>query len=463
MTRRLFPFLTIASIALAPVLGAQDIAALSPPALAGKARIVGVVVDSLNGGYLRGADIVIDAGRLEATTDSAGRFSIDGLSPGSYQVGVFHTLFDALGMTLVTRPFHVGADSTSVVIIGVPSPTTLVRRSCGNHTGPYGESAVIGRVVDPETLKPVERADVSVAWIEVEISKESGVHRNPHVLRDTTDASGAFAICGLPDSLQATLQAQRGSSSTAEIPITLGERPVEFLARTLFLPQAASAKTGSARVSGTVALENAHGNGGTKVELAGTGISTTTNDKGEFSLKNLPSGSRLLVVRHVGFVLQTVPVELSSREEQRVALTLPKFVEPMDPVLVVARRTAQLDKVGFTQRRKSGLGFYLGPERLSRMRTNNLTDILRQVPGLRVFGPNGEVIRSARGSDNCLQYYLDDMPYKEWLRGDVNRFVMSSEIVAVEVYPENLTPAEYVRAGTACTTILVWTRHRIRS
>ena len=47
------------------------------------------------------------------------------------------------------------------------------------------------------------------------------------------------------------------------------------------------------------------------------------------------------------------------------------------------------------------------------MHPNFLTDILRQVPGLRVsYGPEGEVISSSRGFGiECVQYWVDDMPW----------------------------------------------------
>jgi hypothetical protein len=47
--------------------------------------------------------------------------------------------------------------------------------------------------------------------------------------------------------------------------------------------------------------------------------------------------------------------------------------------------------------------------------------------------------------------------------GDVNNFISGGEIVAAEVYQSGLAPAQYVRPGSGnCTTIVLWTRFRIR-
>jgi hypothetical protein len=454
-----------------PVAGQQKTP--TPPVQAnssGKGEIVGIVIDSLNGRYLSGADVVIEGARATLVTDSLGKFRIDGLAPGNYQVGVFHPLLDTLGVSLATQPFHVGADSSTSVLLAVPSAATIIRGACPVRPRPQGTSAVIGRVVDPETLQPVAGAEVSIAWTQIEASKETGVRRSPRLLRDSTPASGAFRLCGLPNSMQGTLQARRGGSVTAEIPIRIGDAETELFARTLLLSRADSGtKVGNATVSGRVVLEGSATNAGSRVELVGTDVIAMTNEKGEFTLRNLPSGSHVLLARHLGFGAETVPVDLSAREPKQVTIKLPKFVAMIDPVVVTARRVASLEKVGFTSRKKSGAGYYLDPEQIQRLRPNFLTDILRTVPSLRIsYTPQGEVVSSSRGVSSltgggCVQYYVDDMPWQSAMPGDINNFVNGSEVVGLEVYQGPGTPAQYTRGGQGdCTTIVVWTKFKIR-
>lgn len=469
MIKRLTSCFAAALMAFATPLSAQTATVSTPPSASktGKGQIVGVVLDSLNGGYLSGADVVIKGGSTAAATDSLGKFKIDSLPPGTYQVGVFHNRLDTLDITLLTQPFHVGPDSTALVVLAVPSAATLIRRSCSVQSGPMGASAVIGHVNDPETLQPVARAEVSIAWTDIEISKEFGMRRTPRLVRDSTDVSGVYKLCGLPSSLQATLQARRGSAVTAEIPISLGDRPIELLARTVLLSSADSAaKRGNAAVSGRVVLEGSPTNAGSRVELAGTDIVAVTNERGEFTMRGLPSGSRILLARHLGFGAEAVAVDLSSLAEKRVTIRLQKFVAMMDPVLVTARKSAALDKVGFNARKKSAFGYFIGPDRLANMRPLQVTDVLQLVPGIRVnYGPDGETVSSSRdvSGTGCVQYYVDDMPFMELTPGDVNRFVTGGELVAVEVYQGYNVPAQYMRAGGSCTTIVLWTRFKIRS
>jgi hypothetical protein len=457
----------------APSVRGQDSSAKAPPVIAhtGKAQILGIVVDSLHGRYLTGADVVVEGAKSAVQTDSLGKFKLDSLPPGTFQVGVFHPLLDTLDIVLLTAPFHVGPDSAGVVVLGVPSAPTIIHRACPRKTDASAGSAVIGHVNDPESLAPVPGAEVSVGWTELQVSKSFGIRRTPHVLRDTTDKMGSFRICGLPSGLSASMQARRGSAATAEIPIEIGDGPFQVFVRTLSLSavESSAARTGNASVSGVVQLEGSSNNAGTRVELTGTDIVAMTNEKGEFVMQNLPSGTGLLLARHLGFSAETTPVELSSHQPQRVTMKLSKYVAMMDPVLVTARRTRALDKVGFNQRQRSGFGRYIGPEQLERMHAIQLTDILRRVPGLRVISSaGGEVVESSRGpttlnGSECVQFWVDDAPWTSFTPGDVNLFVNGGEVVAVEVYQGAGVPPQYQRSLSDCTTIVIWTRFKIRN
>jgi hypothetical protein len=347
----------------------------------------------------------------------------------------------------------------------VPSPATIVHGRCPPQNTESGYSAIVGHVNDPETLAPVAGAEVSLAWTVIEISKSFGVRHTSHLIRDTTDRGGAYLFCGLPSGLDATLKARREGAATGEIPVSLGNRPIEVQARSLLLSKADSTtKSGNAVVSGVVVLEGNPPNAVSRVELEGTDVAVLTNDKGDFTMQDLPTGSRNILARHLGYAPQAVPVDLNPRERSRVTIKLPKFVAVMDPVLVMARRNVALDKVGFNQRKKGGFGYYMDPERISQMHANQVADLLRMVPGLRVnYGPHNEpMVSSTRGSP-CVRFVVDDVPFTELEPGDVNNFITGSEVVAVEVYQSGTAPPQYTGVGGACAVIVLWTKFRIGS
>ena len=434
----------------------------------GKGRISGIVVDSLNGRYLEGADVIIDGAEATLVTNSAGRFEFESISPGTYQVGVFHPLLDTLGISLATKPFRVGPDSMSTVVFAVPSAETIIHGTCRRQPNDLGNSAVIGHVTDPDTFEPVAGAEISVAWTELKVSTELGIRHTPHLVRDTSNAAGVFHLCGLPNSMHATLQARKGTVVTPDIPVTLGDVDPELVARTVLLPRPGATAAGSSTVSGKVVLEGNPAGTGTRVELVGTDLVAMTNDRGEFTMSKLPSGTRVLLARHLGYTATTVTVDLTPREPKSVTITLPKFIAMMDPVLVTARLSASLDKVGFAERKKSsGSGYFLGPDQLLRMRPVYLTDILRRLPSIRVTPTaRGDIVVSSRGvnsplSRSCIQYFLDEMPWQAAAPGDINNFVTGGEIVAVELYQPGQAPAQYSVGMGNCVTVLLWTRFRL--
>lgn len=445
---------------------AQTAPATAPRAVpAPRTQIAGIVIDSLNGRYLAGAEVLIEGSDRSVITDSLGRFVVDTLPPGIYQVGVFHPVLDTLDLSLATQPFRLGPDSATTIVLAVPSARTLATRACGPREAGR-ESAIVGRVIDPETFIPVQHAEVSLAWADVQVSKEQGVVQTPRIVRDTTDSLGAFKLCGLPSSLSASIEARHGGAATGEIPVALGDRPVELLARTVMLTATGEAATaGNARISGTVLLEGNESKSGTRVELEGTDIVAITNDKGEFSMTGVPSGSRVLVARHLGFAAQALPVDLSSRKESKVVIKLPQFRVMLDPVLIEARRTAALDKIGFNLRRKTGFGYFITPDQLEKVRPTEVTDILKKVPGMRVlYGAHGDFVFSARTVGSaCMKYFIDDIPYSELEPGDINSFVAAGEVMAVEVYQETMVPPQYAKGGTSCTTVLLWTKFKLRN
>jgi len=142
-------------------------------------RIIGVVADSVDGTPLQGAEVIASGVATSVRTDSLGRFTIDSLAPGTYQVGVFHPLLESLGITLATKPFVIGPDSAGVVMLAVPSVPSLVHRYCGSEQVPSTPSAVAGRVLDPDNDQPISGAKVSLAWTDVRVSKEACVVRAP--------------------------------------------------------------------------------------------------------------------------------------------------------------------------------------------------------------------------------------------------------------------------------------------
>jgi hypothetical protein len=151
-----------------------------------KASVSGVVRDASTGLPIKDAEVRGLSGSkraIEATTDSNGRFTLDGLDPGQARIRAFH--------------FFLGGDATTVVNLrpGLnPDPIEIQLRT-GGH--------ISGRVLDPDG-KPLARVSVRAlrrVWM-------MGKLMYLAVGSDDTRADGQYYIDGLPSGREYILQAR---------------------------------------------------------------------------------------------------------------------------------------------------------------------------------------------------------------------------------------------------------------
>ena len=221
-------------------------------------------------------------------------------------------------------------------------------------------------------------------------------------------------------------------------------------------------------VSGRVTFAGGQPAAASRVEIVGSSAAGITNERGEFSLTGAPSGTQMLLVRHLGWTPGQVPVDLSASTPQRVTVELQKYVPVMDPVVVTARAEKALESVGFTRRQRGAMGRFITAEEIARRNPIHLSDVLRTVPGLTVQmnGTQPEIV-SSRGNSptntGCVNYVVDNMHFQSIDGGDPNEFLNPREVAGIEVYQGSMVPAEFTgTGGSTCTTIVIWTKARIR-
>jgi hypothetical protein len=158
------------------------------------------------------------------------------------------------------------------------------------------------------------------------------------------------------------------------------------------------------------------------------------------------------------------PIDVKAESPGELTVQLIDFVPLLDTVVVTAMlRDLGLERVGFTKRRKTGLGTYLGPEEIERRRAFHFTDLFMTVPGLRRSTyADGRPVLVGRGlgpGSGCVDYFVDDM---HWLGGGVEDFISPAEVGAIEVYSSALTPSQFKQVGSQCETVVVWTKPKLR-
>ena len=306
-------------------------------------RIVGTVVDSVRGVGLPGAEVMVSGLASIVMTDSLGRFAVEGIAPGTYEVGVFHPVIEALGLTLTTKPFVLGRDSTGIANLAIPSGRSLASRYCRNELAKPGP-AIAGRIRDPDTDKPVFGATVSLAWVDISTSGRKRIVTTPHELQTESDSAGFFKFCGLPEDLDGTVKATRAGVSTGEVPVLTSGNPLTFENLTI-APPITPPKLFPTRglVGGTVFSVDDKPLEGARVEALPARVSNVTKSDGTFSLGEVPIGTQLLVVSRQGFLPVRVSVNVTSRQATNIRVRLAPGINTKDPAMVKGGKNYALE------------------------------------------------------------------------------------------------------------------------
>ena len=188
---------------------------------------------------------------------------------------------------------------------------------------------------------------------------------------------------------------------------------------------------------------------GASVLVKGTTIGTVTDMDGKFTLTNVPSSAKTLVISFIGMKSQ----ELNIKSEMNVILH--SDAEQLDEVMVVAYGTAK--KSAFT-----GSAATIKNEKITSRQTSNVTNALAgQVAGVQTTSNTGQPGKDAevriRGigsisASNKPLYVVDGVPYD----GEISA-ISTSDIESMTVLKDAASNALYGARG-ANGVILITTK-----
>ena len=438
-----------------------------------RGRIEGTVRDSVHARPLAGGQVVAagtDARaqyRRAATTDSAGRFHIDSVPPGRYLVGLESPLLDSLEITVAPREVALTEGAgTATIDLALPPASKLRSAVCSGASLPAETGVLYGHVVDASTEAPLAGAVVTAAWRQLTIDRKTLEPENARRIASVkTDSTGWYRLCGVPTGawVSFVLQYHERSSPVvrAVVDDTLGIL-IQHLSLDTTGPVAdseaadtlATGRSGTATLAGVV-----RGTGGVplasaELRVLGTRATARTDATGHYSLGDLPAGTQLLEVRHIGYALVEKAFELRSGATVGGDVQLQRVVN-LDSMRVVAVRSRYNE---FNDHRKNTtFGVFLDPEAMSRQHDPWMSDVILKIPGFGIAGegPNAKVVSSRGvGSNFCssANIVIDGMPNQSI--NDVNPFMVGS----VEAYREGEpTPPEYFD-HKGCGMIVIWTK-----
>jgi hypothetical protein len=194
---------------------------------------------------------------------------------------------------------------------------------------------------------------------------------------------------------------------------------------------------------------------GVDVQLLGVpGGRRITDDQGAFRYDSLPAGTHRLSVTGLGYHPVEDSVVLAAGAAYRLAVAMVPRALALEPIVVIAPRSTVLDRVGFLERQRSGLGTFVTRDMIEARNPALVSDMLRTVPGIQIApGRRGGRIPVMRGG--CIPaVFVDGVSTVVSVGVDLS--LSPHDIEAVEVYRGPEVPPQY--RLNPCGAILFWTR-----
>ena len=451
------------------------------------ARVNGTVFDSITGAPLPGAVVQLvgrsDRNRSVTTrSDADGRFVFDSVAPGAYVAGFLHPRLDSLHLAAPLRDVTVPASGAIGLRLFVPSRRALVAAHCGPTAArDMGAALFLGRVRPASNDATPVKSTVSIKWVELTIDR--GIRRQLPTVEAQTDASGGFAICGLPADTRLLVQAwsARDTSGLVELDmpadgLLLRDLHVGAFQSAMVVPMAGPDSTaggaadsvlvlrGSGRLRGTIRTEKAMPVAGATVRVRGSESVATTDATGGFTLSSLPTGTHALEATAIGFQPARMAVDIIEADAPPADLVMRPVGKMLDTMRVFASRDLPTPwRARFEERRKTGLGRYLDEAAIEKRDPMTVTDLLSIMPGVSIrsnsLSSRSTLMVRATGGYCYPAYFIDGVPVEV---GDssIDNFLSAREVRAVELYRSRiLTPSEFAFRA-ACGTIVIWTGMR---
>jgi hypothetical protein len=226
------------------LLAAFSAGAQQPPQPTQRGQVQGVVTDSVHHRPLAGA--LIFATRTSpqppllfgATANDRGRYLLDTLPAGSYQISIVAPFLDSASVVLPPREITIGPGERRDLDLATPSGATLRAAACPGLQLPPGRGAIYGEIVDADNERPLAGARVVVMWREISVDRATlRVASTDRVSAVAADSGGGYRLCGVPTGTPLFMQVQSGQAAGAPVSVVVddslgrGSRPFSFSRR----------------------------------------------------------------------------------------------------------------------------------------------------------------------------------------------------------------------------------------
>jgi len=351
-------------------------------------------------------------------------------------------LASALTLVLVTWAAPLCAQDPSQVGLAIVQACGLVDGS--------NEGVLAGTVRDSDTGVPLNGAAVVISW---QVPGDAF----PKSDAVTTDGEGFFLFCHAPGGFAVDLYTDvlQVRSAPVTVGIESGTLVVEHLEVDVSDPSAPGFVTGR-----VVDLTSRKGIPNAEIRIRDQEISTLTNDRGLFTLAEMPYGIYVVEVDHIAYSAREVPLRVAGGLTQNVEIEMSAQAMELEGLTVsVEPRKFYNDMEGLVRRMNLGFGAFLTRNEIELRASSRLPELLIGMPGVRMAENGARLV--IRGRMCTPMVFMDGRMYKldpDLGLNEINTF----DIEALEFYKGTAAiPAEFNYSNNtqvSCGAIVIWTR-----
>lgn len=413
--------------------------------------IRGIVFDSLLHEPIPDASVQADNGVVSTRTDREGRFTL--ISPDTiHRVTVFHDFLDRTGLGSLQAEVT-AKTSHSMMILSTPSLATIWANVCPAREILKGRGGIVfGTVLSADGTTRLAGAQVRVSW-DFNISGAVGAAARTSDAK--TDATGTYYACGAPPNNNVYVLGYSSTFRSGAITVPGDTLPL----RRVDLVLGAFGKT--ATIHGVIRDPHDRPIAGATIDVDGVPNEVRTGDNGRFTVPDVPTGSRTMAIRTIGYAPLFQPITVLEKQTDDIQVTM--VATSLPGVSVTGRQNVSNLQLDFEQRKREGFGTFKDSTEI--VKATSMRSVFQGIPSLVITGVDVTAfslftpILSMSGNNPAAgcpaNIYIDGQISDTGVLISLPR----DQIAAIEVYiRQEFAPGQYVSLGNNCGVVLVWTK-----
>jgi hypothetical protein len=311
---------------------------------------------------------------------------------------------------------------------------------------------VFGTVLAADGKTRLSGAQVRVSW-DFNAPGASGAAARSADAK--TDSTGTYYACGAPPNNNVYVLGYAATLKSGAITVEGDTLPL----RRVNLVLGAYGRT--ATIHGVVRDPGNRPISGATIDVDGVAGETRTNSEGRFSVPDVPTGSRTMAIRTIGYAPLFQPITVMEDQTDPIDVTMVATALP--GVAITGRQNVSHLQLDFEQRRREGFGTFKDSTEI--MKSNSIRSVFQGIPSLVITGVDATAfslftpIQSMSGNNPAA-----GCPANVYIDGQISDTgvlisLPKDQIAAIEVYiRQEFAPAQYLLLSNNCGVVLVWTK-----